>query len=321
MQLVKYLFTVFVASFFITGMCTWLINKGLVKSGVDFYGKINAAGDSTSQVNLLLVGSSRVLVQLDPQIIDAVTGLRSYNYGFNASTIKTCFNTIQYALHYQKTAKAIVLNIDFNMFSIDQDPYKDAYYYPFENNVPGILMSNTGNSSLIHKARFLDISLYDDFVKFAAIDGWLRPGRTVQGLYKGYYPHKDLSNYEVLQTDSTYKGIAPFSEPGIKILNDIINLCKQKKVHLILILAPYFKKDAPAKYYTNFNTIIDRVKTVAQQSNTPFYDYSSMAIANDKQFFYNVNHLNIKGAAVYSAAVADSVKNYLYTNPSIKIEH
>ena len=79
MQLVKYLFTVFVASFFITGMCTWLINKGLVKSGVDFYGKINAAGDSTNQVNLLLVGSSRVLVQLDPQIIDAVTGLRSYN--------------------------------------------------------------------------------------------------------------------------------------------------------------------------------------------------------------------------------------------------
>ena len=229
MQLVKYFFTVIMASFIIAGTGTWLINKGLVRSGVDFYGKINAAGDSTKETDLMLVGSSRMLVQMDPKIIDSVTGLNAYNYGFNAGTIKTCYNIIKYGLQFQKKAKAIVLNIDYNMFNTDMDPYKDAYYYPFEDKVKGMIMNNTGKSSLIHALKFLDISLYDDFVKFAAIDGIIRPGRNVAGLYKGYYPHQDVNDFEKLVRE----------KPFVKLANKIT---LQQWDEAIEILLGHFKE-------------------------------------------------------------------------------
>lgn len=311
MQLVKYLFTVIIASLLITGVGTWVINKGLVKSGVDFYGKINAAGDSTKNTSLLLVGSSRMLVQLDPKILDSITGLQSYNYGFNAGAIKTCYNIIKYGLHFQKQTKAVVLNIDYNMFNAQEDPYKDAYYYPFEKNVPGLVMTDSGKSKWIHKLQFLDIALYDDFVKFAAIDGWLRPGRTVAGLYHGYYPHRELNDFVAPEMIPNKKIEVPVTALGMALLDSCIRLCKQNNVLLALVIAPYFSGHAPEKYYTNYTEIINRVKNTARQNGIPVYDLAQMPLANDPHYFYNVNHLNIAGATIYSAAIADSLQHYL----------
>ena len=112
MKLTRYLLSVFTISFLITWGASWVTNTGLLSSQVDFYGKMNAASDTGKHTNILIIGSSRALVHLDTRIIDSVTGWHSYNYGLNAVTIKTCFNVLKYALHYQKHAKLVILNID-----------------------------------------------------------------------------------------------------------------------------------------------------------------------------------------------------------------
>jgi len=314
MQLVRYLLIVISASLLILASATWLINRGLIRSGADFYGKINAAGDTANKTNLLLVGSSRMLVHLDPAILDSATKLNSYNYGLNAGTIKTCFNVISYALHFQKKVKAVVLNIDYNMFDIDQDPYKDAYYYPYEHNGIDFKLNNSGNVHLVHAVHFMDMSLYDDFVKFASVDGMIRPGRTVQGLFKGYYPHRTLNDFADIKSAPVEKVKIPFPETGLKLLENCISLCKQQKVNLVLVLAPYYKKRAPEYFYSNYFDIIEAVLKLSKQQNIPFFDFRSLFLKGDSGYFYNTNHLNIKGASVYSAAVGDSLRNYLGAN-------
>jgi len=311
MQLVRYLFTVIIAAVLLAAAITWVTNSGLRRSGVDFYGKMNAASKAANQTNLILVGSSRVLKHLDPAIIDSATGLNSYNYGLNSGTIKTWYNIINYALIFQKNVKAVVLNIDYNMFDIARDPYKDAYYYPFEKDAAGILMNDSGTVRLVHNAKVFDISLYDDYAKYAAIDGWLRAGRIAQGAYKGYYPNRQLNNFEDIADAGRVKKDILVSEAGVKLLTDCIELCKKNNVKLILVMAPYFNRYFPGKYFENFGTIVNNVKEIARQNNIPFFDYTGMGLANDQQYFYNVNHLNSSGAAVYSRAVADSIKSYL----------
>jgi hypothetical protein len=311
MQLAKYFLIVILASILVVASASWIVNKGLSRSHVDFFGKLNAAEDTTTHTNLLLVGSSRILMQANPSVFDSITGLRSYNFGLNAGTIKTCYNVIRYALHFQKKVKAVVLNIDYYMFDISHDPYKDAYYYAFENKASGLLFNDSGKTRILHRLRFLDVSLYDDFVKYAAIDGWLRPNRVVSGQFKGYFPHQTVNDFEPPKDEPSEKVRAPFSETGIRILKDCFDLCRQNDVKLVLVLAPYYKQWAPEKYYSNFHFIIDRVKETARQHGIPFYDYTPMELSGDRSCFYNVNHLNRKGATRYSAAVADSLKNYL----------
>ena len=312
MKLVKYFVVVFAVVLSLTASVTWLANKGLRKSNVDFYGRINTAANPQENVDLLLVGSSRVLKHLDPAIIDSVCVVNSYNYGLNSGTIKTWYNIIKYNLFFHRNIKAIVLNVDYNMFDIARDPYKDAYYYPFQEDNTGIVMTDSGTTNLIHKTKIFDIALYDDYAKYAAIDGLLRPGKAIAGMYKGYFPNRKLNYFEANPTEPgvNKKSDIKVAEKGLALLTSCINACSENKIQLILVVAPYFKKYAPEKYYNNFGDILDTVKMIAKQRNIPFYDYRDMNIASDEQYFYNVNHLNSKGAALYSLAVADSIKKY-----------
>ena len=310
MKLIKYIAIILFVSLLLSIAATWLTNKGLRKSGVDFYGKLNAAGKLGNPTNLLLVGSSRVLKQLNPAIIDSVTGYNSFNYGLNSGTIKTWYNIIDYSLHFNKNVKLVILNVDYYMFDIADDPYKDAYYYPFEKQAPGLVLNSSGTVNLLHQLNIFDIALYDDYAKYAAIDGWLRPGRISSGVYKGYYPNPQLNNFETIANFGVSKAQISVTQTGLKLLDSCISLCKKNSVKLVLVMAPYFKEYAPEKHFTNFNAVVDSVKAVANRSSIPFYNYTTMSIAGDQQYFYNVNHLNSKGAAVYTKAVADTVKKY-----------
>lgn len=315
MKLIKYIAIVFISSATIAALASWAVKKGLTRSNVDFFGKMNAAGDATKDANIIMVGSSRTLVHLDPAVIDSVTGLKSYNYGLNAVTIRTCYNIIHYALKMQPHAKWVVLNIDYSMFGINADPYQDPYYYPFENSDDSLIMTYTGAKQWIHKLKLLDISMYDDITKYAAIDGFLRPGRKVPGMYKGYLAHEKSNDFAAPPPAEILHSNTPFSKEGLAILQSVIDLCRHKQVGLLLVLAPYAKQYFPDKYIDNFGAVIHSVDSIAQFNGIPFADYTTMPIAANENYFYNVNHLNSAGAKIYSLAVANSI-NSIASTPS-----
>lgn len=311
MQLIKYFLIVFGMAIIVAGTATWLTNKGLHNSHVDFYGTMYAASDADKKTNFAIIGSSRALVHLDTRIIDSVTGLRSYNYGLNAASIKTCFNTLKYVLQYQKHLKLVMLNIDFNIFDLSADPYKDAYYYPFENNLSGFLMYDTTNSRFVHKLKFFDISLYDDYTKYAAIDGWLRPQRRVEGSYNGYTPQNIFADFKFFTPNPLKKTKIKVNDSGFVQLNEIISLCRNKGVKLAFIIAPYYKECFPDLYFTDYFVLIQRVKETADKNDVIYLDYSSMPAVSDKKYFYNCNHMNINGSSIYTKSVADTISIYL----------
>ena len=311
MKLFKYLAVVIFSSIAIAGISSWFANKGLRKSRVDFFGKMNAADDTTMKIDILLVGASRTLMQMNPRIIDSVTGLQSFNYGLNAATVKTCFNIIQYCLSKQSSSKMVVLNIDYNMFDTERDPYKPPFFYPYQKDLPALLVDDSGLKKRIHQLKVFDVTMYDDKVKYAAIDGFIRPQRIISGLYKGFYPHSEGGDFTAPLLEQMLHVNAPFSEKGMNILTGIINLCRQKKKKLVLVLAPYVKTFYPGIYIKNYYLIIDKVKTLAAGNQIPFLDYSENPIAERHENFYNVNHLNSKGANTYTEILAGDINKIL----------
>ena len=310
MKLVYYYSIVIASSLCITGTAGWIIKKGLHKSGVHFYDKMNSAADAKNNTEIILAGSSRTLYQLNPKIIDSITGLNSFNYGLNMASIKTCYNVIRYAIQHQPFAKLVILNIDYSMFGVEKDPYKDAYYYPYENDTTAFIMEDTGKTSILHQLKLFDISLYDDYVKYAGIDGFVRPGRHEPGEYKGFLPHNDLTDFAASGLKNRFKHDAPVSEKGFQLLIKIIDLCRQNNKQLILVQAPYANSYFPANYFDNFYQIINKTDSIAQQNNIPFFKYTNLPIANDNGYFYNSNHLNIKGANIYSKILAADINKY-----------
>jgi|GEM_PF-3876909 len=307
MKLFKYFITIIITALTIAGGLSFLINKGLKRSSIDFYGKINYVLNDKTNIDILLVGSSRTLTNIDPHIIDSITQLRSYNAGLNAATIKTCYNVIAAAIKKQSHLKYVILNIDFNMFKPGIDPYKDAYYYPYTSGDDEFVYSNNTKANIIHKINFLDVSTYDDYAKYAALRGLISP---TQNTGNGFFPHVEQG---FTRPDSTLlkEDIENYTEEGHGLLEKIMIVCKQKNIELMLVVAPYQKDYAPAFFIKNYNEILELVKASASKNTAHYFDYTQLPLESDTSNFYNSWHLNIKGATTYSIQVANDLKQFI----------
>jgi len=314
MALIRYLSIVILSSLIIMAVSSKLVNIGVRRSSVDFFGKMNAAGNRSVKVDIILAGSSRVLVQVDPKIIDSITGLQSYNYGLNLIGIKSSYNLINYALYAHPDTKLILLNIDYNMFDMEKDPYKDPFFYAYEKDFSGKFVMADPKLNFFHRLHIFDISMYDDMVKYAAIAGLISPHKILPGVYKGYFPDSSLNSFVVPPSSlMAHKTDASFTDTGMDILRQIVTLCKQKGKTLILVIAPYPKKYSPEKYIANYSAIINKVKMAADSSKVAFFDYSDNFISQDSTCFYDILHLNIKGAEMYTRLVGNDIKRSIDT--------
>ncbi|MDB5199017.1 MAG: hypothetical protein JWO92_980 [Chitinophagaceae bacterium] len=291
----------------ITGSVSYIINKGLRRSPVDFYGKINYLLDTNTHINILLAGSSRILTNIDPDIIDSITHLNSYNAGLNAATIKTCYNLISTTLNNQPNLSYVILNIDYNMFKPQIDPYKDAYYYPYESAENIFVYTNNGSANTMHKAKFLDVTAYDDYVKYAAIRGLLSRFKNSE---KGFFPHIQ-PGFSIPDSGTLVSAVENYNEDGYYLLKKLMKLCAEKHIKLMLVIAPYQKKYSPALFVKNYKTILEYVKILAIKYSASYFDYTNIALVTDTGYFYNSWHLNIKGARAYSIQVANDLKQYV----------
>ena len=307
MRLFKYISAVVIISFVLAAASTVIINKGLKRSSIDFYGKINAVNSPQMAINILLAGSSRTLTNINPEIIDSVTQLKSYNAGLNAAKIKTCYNIIATAIQNQPQLKAVVLNVDFNMFHPEIDPYKDPYYYAYTSENKHIILTDNSKANKIHGFKIFDITAYDDYVIYAALRGLA--GNADFSKSNGFIPHVEQGF--TIDTTVMPTGYQPYTKTGEDIFKNLIALCKEKNICLMMVIAPYVKQLGPWLYINNYAQIIEKVKNIATQNQVPFFDYSLSDIGNDTSYFYNSWHLTLRGANTYSRYLADSIRQYM----------
>lgn len=310
MKLAKYIVITIICAAIIATVSTFILNKGLRSSSTDFYEKINTLRDGNNRLDAVVIGSSRALVHVDPKVFDSITGIRSYNSGVNAATIKTCFNLIMVALNKQPMLKHVLLNIDYTMFDMSQDPYKDVYYYPFDREIPALMLSSTGSNHIIHSMRFLDISLHDDYTKSAALQGLLQPSKLGSITNRGFYPSTET--FIMPDEKNLLKHEQVFPSEGRQVLANIINECKKRNVDLFLFISPYYKPYHPSLYISNYNEITGEIKKIALENGIPLSDFTDIPIASDSSYFANTTHLNFKGAEIFSQLLAiDFLKQIL----------
>lgn len=137
-------------------------------------------------------------------------------------------------------------------------------------------------------------------------------------LYRIYF----YSNYSNYTRNKGYTG-QNYKYTDSKLINEKIVISENKKEDLIAIINDLNKLginviliNSPEYIYQinsqdNRNEIIDLYKSIANKYNIPFIDYSGDSINYRKELFYNSNHLNAKGADVFTKKLAQDIKPYL----------
>src|SRR6202041_2872527 len=90
----------------------------------------------------------------------------------------------------------------------------------------------------------------------------------------------------------------PINDAAIRAFESLIELCQQSNIKLILVYSPQFHE--MIRLTRNRVAIFALFTAIAKKYSVPFIDYTQSPISQSQDFFYNSQHLNERGAAIFS---------------------
>lgn len=260
-------------------------------------GKINA--------DIAIIGSSRALNNYSPAIISKQTGLTCYNFGVSGSSILFHEVIFDLILQQEHKPKLIIYNLDDRgiLFAVDGIVHRKDVLFPYVDNAIvnrniceqlkkrhfATYLSETyrQNVNFFNAMKYLAYGRENPDYKTTNFDDLgsnlliQRPGDPIPLFIETEY---DVST---MTLDSSY--IEAFKQIQLK--------CKQNNVKLVLSLPPLYAKNS-----IGFKELIIK-HSIEGVELLDFRDKMQ-----DSSYFFNPDHMNRKGAVVFSEILAKEIK-------------
>jgi len=264
----------------------------------DFYQTTYALKNAKEDV--LILGSSRALHHYVSSIFQNYINMSTYNLGRDGRNISYAYTVFSQVLTYHHP-RVIILDMQPDEFSLSDGKESDnsmVYALLPYANYPLIKKS-------IAKENTSDLILSKIF--------WTYPYNSMAiqlvGNYYNLLPgEKDIQGFEPLKGSKITKADIlrdkgklkkkPIDPALINTFHDFLKLAKKNNIELYVVISP-------TANLSPYNSIAE-IKKLTQQSGFKFYDYSTTI--NDYSLFYDDTHLNIKGATLFTDALASELK-------------
>lgn len=245
--------------------------------------------------DMMIFGPSTALKHFDPAIIKKITGLSSWNMGYDGMFFLQYNALIREYLEYEKNCKYIVIGCN-PFLGKDWIIMRPDFFYAYldRKNVFNALVQIEHNK--IFHARYL-------------------PGYKLTLLNKSFYwemihasgkPDPQCGYEPVTDSGHNFNNITtPFNEECdeqvFNTLQSTIAAITQKGIKVILVMPPIYERGY--KLISNIRFIISKYRSL-EAENVFFLDYTKDSMCKNASYFNNNMHLNITGATLFSYTFA-----------------
>ena len=264
--------------------------------------------------DLVFVGASQAIWQIDPRIIDEDTGLNSYVLGCAGCSMSQRGLLINSAVQ-QENLKTVVLEISANRMS-------EFYGGLLGDDI--VSMSELSGLSNKVSAAFKRLSFFDDEYDqfyFNLLDSGVKMWQEIcLGTYeetaakKGYAPKDTVEDLTLTRKQAIKKRdyaalTSGFIKSNVKYLKKIFDAMKDSDVRFIVITTPlsehYIWK------YTGWDEFYDAMSYYTEKYGFEYYDFNLLKdrteYFNDASSFSDRDHLSQEGAETFSHILASIV--------------
>jgi hypothetical protein len=294
----------------------YMVDAGLHKSRNSYYASWNDLYNSKINADLLVMGSSRAEFHISPKILDSVLSLNSYNLGLSAWHFDMQYARFRMYLQHNHKPKYIIQNVDVYGFSKRQDVVDYEQFLPytqdtilqktilghkgefdiFQRNIPLLKYKNDPNLAFEGLFNFVgNTVLYDTTTKFKGYRGNDYAWNQDFERFKKRFPKGAKYKFDLEVTQQFEKFLA---------------FCKKENIKVFLVYAPEYYE--VQKYYKNKEELMKLCRESALKYDCQFLDYSKDSLCYDQQYFYNSQHLNKRGAEIFSLKLSQNLKKNPY---------
>lgn len=251
--------------------------------------------------DILVYGSSRALHTYDPRVFKDSLGMSCFNCGRNASTIIYHAAVMPAALQDPNhLPKAIILDLTPKDLSWrsgeDGNDILAGMILPYVNkNKQFEKMAQELFPKELLKAKVSKLYPYNSMI-LNIIRNYSKKG---EENIEGFLP---LHGNKVGNEPATISMNAEIDDYAKNKLESFVKEITDKHVPLFVIISPMYVKPFPETK----SEIASR--QILAKYNVPLWDYSNDTTWMRKELFYDNVHLNTKGAAMFSALIAERMK-------------
>jgi hypothetical protein len=252
--------------------------------------------------DILIFGSSRAQHHYNPDTISKITGRSAYNCGLGGQGIAFSYIQMSETLKRYKP-KIIIFDVSPNILLDENSDQKlkilNPYYH--KNALIRRILNQTSRFESLKYASSIypyNSELYDLLLSLV-----YSPDVSI----KGYIPISGRINTN-LNINQESLEIHEIADKQIIKLHEIVNIFKENKVALWILISPIYKKTKE-----DFKIIQD-IRIFANQNCVHFIDFTENPLFSDHILFKDNLHLNLQGANRYSRIVGDSIARSINKN-------
>ena len=281
--------------------------------------------DSKAEAELIILGSSRAWVHFDTEIIDKNLNIKSYNLGEDGSNILQQYIRYKELISFNPLPKKVILAVD--IYSFRDEKFPTYRFYPYV----------LGNFRILNHLSSLNIDGIDGIDEIIFYVPLIRYfNRTfIQRLFdnekKALFRNKNYNKAFIFSNQyinlnkegnlriKGYRGLDviwknqdvkkftfPIDSSKVSLMKKFITEMKNENIEIIMIYPPEYKEGQ--SLCQNRNKIISEFEKISNQFDLRLYNYSDSLISERKEFFYNNQHLNKRGAEIFTKDVTDLIK-------------
>jgi hypothetical protein len=284
-QIFKLLIIIFIIFWILDIGFTYVFQKGNYTK-IQWLAKIK-----DQQYDFAVHGNSRAYTTVDIEKIEALTGKKGINISVDGSSITDQYLMVKLFLNNNNTIRKLYLQIDpFSSNTEEVFDFAIPKFFPYIKDP--IVFDHFKQFGLEWYAyRYVPFYRYAKYNTLWGFHELLNDGFNLLP--------QDFDKYgDYFYPDVNYKGTdklrdLTFDSNGkYRFLYDIINLCKQNNVEVILFTAPVVDIKIDTDYKKN---IKDFTTKMLEEKNVKYYNYGDI-YGNDPKYFYNEIHITKAGA-------------------------
>lgn len=274
-----------------------ILDQSLFKNSESLpFQKINKFYSPENEFKLAILGSSKAEGNYIPSILGSAA--KTQNFGLPGTGNKIWYHMLSDEL--QNTFKRkIIVNIDLTRKPIKRGKdFNYTYYLKLPKNTELYkALEDSTKAELLPSPLFYFGSIkgfisesLKDHLNFETISEQGFKGKTKSLNDKQFESHLENINFIEVEFDES-------------IWTETLKKIRNSDDTIYFVLAPVYKEKVQNLNYTKFKTELEQLVKSCQ--NAYFYDFSSSV--NDKNLFYDPNHLNYNGAVKFSKMLKDSI--------------
>jgi hypothetical protein len=263
-----------------------------------YHGDINA--------EMLIYGSSRAWVHIDPEMLEKNFERKTYNLGIDGHNF-----WLQLLRH--KTYSQLNLKPKYIIYSLDVHTLsKREDLFNLEQFIPYMLFNTEIKEYTSSYDGFSNVDFNVPIVRFRRVknllSGLVNSFNSEPMRIKGFYGVDRTWNNDLLNAQKENEDYQVIQDSvSIGLFHKFLTECKESNIKIIFVYTPEYIDGQ--NFVKNREEIFSQFTILSEKFDIPFLNYSNDDICSKKEYFYNASHLNEKGSEIFTQKLVKDLKS------------